>query len=451
MVGLALRPDRTTRRAVPTGLWDYDQRLFLVDFMDGLYSLPTMSSTNCSRGGANSGLRRNGLLKHSQGCSSTPWNWLSMMVALAIATVAQPCLAGERDDLYLESFHIIQQADALQKSGNSTAALAKYQKAQTALQEFRRTYPDFGVKMVAFRLNYVTEKIAAAPEKPEAENSAGAQAAVASPIKLLSAGAEPRKVLRLHPKAGDKQSLGVEIKMGMEMEVNGQNQAVKLPAIKMPMEVTVKEVSAGGDITYESIMGEPSLGDDGGNAQVAEAMKASLGSVKGLTGSGTMSSRGIVKSTQMKVSPGADAQVRQAMDQMKDSLAQMAAPLPEEAVGPGAKWEYTKPIKMQGMTINQTATYELVSTDGENIVNKSSFVQNAANQKIQNPAMPGMNVDLTKMSGRGKGEVKHDLGQLMPAEATVESHSDFSMGVNAGGQKQSMNMKIDLNLRIQAQ
>ena len=69
--------------------------------------------------------------------------------------------------------------------------------------------------------------------------------------------------------------------------------------------------------------------------------------------------------------PGADAQTRQLMDQMKDSFSSVAAPLPEEAVGPGARWEVKMPIKSQGMTIDQTATYELVSLEGERLTTKA--------------------------------------------------------------------------------
>ena len=67
---------------------------------------------------------------------------------------------------------------------------------------------------------------------------------------------------------------------------------------------------------------------------------------------------------------------------MKGSFAHLAVPLPEEAVGPGAKWEVRMPIKTQGMTIDQTATYEVVSLEGERLATKSAVVQHAANQKV---------------------------------------------------------------------
>lgn len=384
-------------------------------------------------------------------------NCIAAIVALAFLIPSAPALAAQKDDVYLEAFQLIQQGDALQKAGDKQGALRKYQKAESALQDFRRDYPDFGLKMVAFRLSYVAEKIALCSDKPVADNSKDAQpgmstaVAAAGSVKLLNAGAEPRTVLQLHPKAGDQQKLGLTLKMAMEMQVGDmQNQAVKLPAFKMPMDVTVKTVSPEGDITYETVMGEPSVAEEGGGP-AADAIKNSLASLKGLTGTGLISSRGILKNSDVKAVPGADPNLKQAIDQMKESLSQMATPFPEEAVGLGAKWEVSKPIKSQGMTLNQTTTYELLSVDGDHITAKSAFVQNASNQKIQSPAMPGMKIDLTKMTGRGTGELQLDLAQLLPSMATADSHSEFSMGMNAGGQKQSMNMKVDLSLKLEAQ
>ncbi len=380
---------------------------------------------------------------------------VALWLVVAFALVSAQAQVREGDDLYLESFHLIQQGDGFLKAGNKKAALAKYQQAESGLQEFRKAYPDLGLKMVSFRLNYLAERSAECSDKPAASPDTTAAPVTsatpaASPLKLLAPGGDPKTVLRLHPKAGDQQKLTTTLKMAMDMQLGGQNQAIKIPAIQMTMDVTVKSVTETGDIAYETVMGDPTVAEESGGGQVSDAIKASLAGLKGLTGSGSMSSRGLVKSIDIKLPAGADPQARQAMEQMKESLAQMAIPFPEEAVGSGAKWEVARSIKSQGMTLNQTTTYELVSVDGDHIAAKSTVVQTAANQKIQNPAMPGMALDLLKMNGRGSGELKMDLAQLLPVEAAMDSHSEFSMGMNVGGQKQNMEMKIDLNLRLES-
>jgi hypothetical protein len=178
-------------------------------------------------------------------------------------------------------------------------------------------------------------------------------------------------------------------------------------------------------------------------------MKTVFAGVKGLSATGTMSSRGLSKALDFKVPAGSEPQARQAMDQMKETFTQLVAPLPEEAVGPGARWEVKMPIKTQGMTIDQTATYEVVSLEGESLVTKSAVVQHAANQKVQNPAMPGLNLDLTEMAGKGTTEFTLDLAKLLPAKGATDFHSESTMALNLGGQNQPMSVKMDLNLRLE--
>jgi hypothetical protein len=373
---------------------------------------------------------------------------VSGLLVLALVLGVSPVWAEGPDDEYVQIRSLIQQADDLNTGGKSAPATAKYQEAKAALMGFQRSYPDWNVKLVAFRLNYVVQKVAALTEKPP--TAAGGDTVTATPVKLIEPGTEPRKMLRLHPNPGDKQTLSMTVKMAMETKVGEmETPAMKLPAIKMSMEATVKGVAENGDITYEMVMGDMGVGDEpGATPEVAEAIKSVLTGIKGLSGSGTISSRGFGKGLEFKVPADTNPQARQIMDQMKDMYAQLAVPLPEEAVGPGAKWEVKLPVKAQGMTIDQKTSYEVVSLEGERLTTKSAIVQQAANQKIQNPAMPGLKMDLTKMVGNGSGERTFDLAHLLPTTGAGKVHTEASMAMNMGGQKQAMTVKSDVNLHF---
>ena len=391
--------------------------------------------------------------------------WLGCLLAATL--LVAPALAQEPEDIYLDIHGIIEQADLMAANGQSESAKAKYEKALTDLLDFKRTYPAWNVKVVAYRLNYLTEKIHslsptnAEPGEPAATTSAAAKAqprktapATGSgmQIRLLTAGAEPRKLLRLHAPAGDKQTMTMTINMMMNMQAGGvPAQEMKLPPMQMVMDVTVKDVSADGQMDYESVVTDATVMDEpGAMPPVVEAMKTSLASLKGMTGAGTISDRGFSKPADIKLPAGADPEVRQSMEQMKEALSSISAPLPDEAVGAGARWEVKQPIKSQGMTINQTTTYQLVSVDDDRLTLKAALTQTAANQKVRNPAMPGLNVDLTKMTGTGTGESTLDLAHILPVLATVTSHSEILMGMNVGGQKQAMTMKMDMKLHIES-
>jgi hypothetical protein len=362
-----------------------------------------------------------------------------------------PAWADDAETRYLRIHELMDQADTLKKAGERDAAKAKYQEAHSALVNFKQRHPSWNVKVVSYRLNYLTEKIATLSQPVVTETPTEARTSTASsssPVKLLSAGAEPRTVLRLQPQPNARQTMTTTLKMEMDM---GLGQPMKMPAIIMPMDVTIKTVSSEGDITYEMILGDVSVADDpDAMPQVAEAMKASLGGVKGITSTATMSNRGFSKESELMVPPDADPQMRQSLAQMQETWSNIAVHLPEEAVGVGAKWEVRQPLKSQGMTINQTATYELVSIEGNRLNTAVSIAQTAANQKIQNPAMPQMKLDVTKMTGAGNGSMTLDLAQLMPLLATMQAQTEMSLSMDMGGQKQKMTMKTGMNLRLES-
>ena len=384
------------------------------------------------------------------------------VIASALAFLPARSAAQVQEDEYLRIFDTIMQGDTLSANGKTALALAKYHQAQTNLWNLQRTYPDWDKSAVAFRMNDLTEKIAKL-EKPAAtvetnsetaprKTSSVKPATALGQVKLLDAGTEPRKVLRLHPKPGDKQTIGMTmtISMGTKMG-DAETPAIKMPPITMTMDTTVKDVSTDGDITYDMVMGDATVGEDPGvMPAVAAAMKAALGNIKGVTGTGTISSRGVAKRADIKMPATADPGMSQTMSQMKDAFSRMSVPLPQEPVGIGAKWEVHQPVKSQGMTIDQTATYQLVTLDGDRCVAKTTLAQHAANQKIQNSTMPGLKLDLTKMTGSATGEMTFDLTQLMPPKGNTEDHTEIAMAMNAGGKPQTMTMQMDMNIRFES-
>jgi hypothetical protein len=108
------------------------------------------------------------------------------------------------------------------------------------------------------------------------------------------------------------------------------------------------------------------------------------------------------------------------------------------------------PLKSQGMTSDVSAIYELVLSEGERFTTKSTISQSAANQKIDSPVAPGMKLDVIKMTGTGGGEITLDVSKLLPVGGTLKRHSDYQMSVDMGGQKQAVNMKMDLEVRLES-
>lgn len=389
---------------------------------------------------------------------------LAASLALFSLFLCSSARALDRDDRYLQIFDQIEQGDALSVSNKTAAAIEKYQQAHAALQSFSHDYPDYNPKMVAFRIKDLEDKLRALSQTAPiaggelsrsgtggsgSKSPAASSNAAATQVKLIQAGSEPHKPLRLHPKAGDKQTVTMTMKLSVETQAAGTAlPAMKLPEMKMVMDVTVNSVSPEGDISYGLTLSDVSIAEDAAGSPLAEAMKSSMGGLKGATGAGTLSSRGIVKSSQMNIPASADPKIKQAADQLKDSLGHLVPVLPEEPVGPGASWEVKMPIKSEGLTINQIMTCKITSMEGDRLKTSVTVNQAAANQKIQNAAMPGIKMDLVKMAGTGSGTSEFDLGQVAALEVSSQMKSDMEMSMTMGAQKQAMTVKSDVDIHI---
>jgi hypothetical protein len=381
---------------------------------------------------------------------------LGLLLLLAV-----PARADKADDAYLAIYTVVDQADTLNAHGQTAPAHDKYLQAWRTLAQFQRDNPNWNPGTVSFRLKDLAEKVAAtsgttpdtAAAAPSATGTSPATvSAPKSPVKLLDAGGEPRTVLRLHPTVGDKQSLTMTMKIGMDMSASSTPvPATGIPGIVMSLDVEVKSIAANGNITYTMTFNDASLAADT-NTQpaVAAAMKTALAGLSGMSGTGEMTDRGVVTKLEMKLPPTASPALSQTLGQMKDSLSSSSTPLPEEAVGPGARWDYLTHPKSQGMTIDQTLGFELVSVDGNHVNLRSRITQAAANQKLQNPTVPTVKTELTKLTGSGSGTSVLDLGKIMPVSGTLDEQTEMIMGMTVGQQKQTIDMKMNINVSLES-
>jgi hypothetical protein len=370
---------------------------------------------------------------------------LAGLLILALLMPLAPARADDVEDEYLQIRYVIQQGDDLNASGKAEPAKAKYQEALRALVAFQKANPDWNKKIVTSRIKSLSEKVTAVVEKPAGggatTNAAAATAAVptsARQVKLLEAGAEPRTALRLHPAPDDKQTLTMTLKMAQGN-------------MKLTLDSTVKQVADNGSITYLLVVSDLDMSEKPGMAPgAAETVKGMLSAVKGMSGTGTVSSQGVSMGFKMQAASGTNPMLNLLADQMQGLLSELVLPLPEEAVGVGAKWQVKAPIKSQGITIDQTVTYELASLEGERLTLKDTTIQNAANQKIQNPVMPAIKIDLTKLTGKGTAENTVDLTHLLPISGSGKMHKETIGTMNMAGQKQSMNSKEDVDFQLEA-
>ena len=111
---------------------------------------------------------------------------MKFLAALALfLAVALPQARAQQnpDEQYVAIYIMIQGADSM---GDSSQALAGYVAVQGELEKFRKLYPDWNPKIVNFRLNELSEKIAALKAQFPATNAPPQKKSAPSTISVTN-------------------------------------------------------------------------------------------------------------------------------------------------------------------------------------------------------------------------------------------------------------------------
>jgi len=84
---------------------------------------------------------------------------LPVLLAAMFVTVVLNAQAQSVEEQYVRIYNLIQQADALNGSGQFALALPKYLEAQAALQRIQKFNPEWKPKVVNYRLDYLKDRI----------------------------------------------------------------------------------------------------------------------------------------------------------------------------------------------------------------------------------------------------------------------------------------------------
>ena len=271
-------------------------------------------------------------------------------------------------------------------------------------------------------------------------------------LRLVSPGRAPLKVLRYRAKAGQKAHASMTMSMAMAMEMAGR--AMPMPAVpemRCGFDVTVTEVTPQGDIHYDFVFSDfDAVAAAEVPAAVLEGTRRAVAGLRGMRGRAVVSNRGITREARLEVPPEAPAQLKQTLDSLQQSMRQLSAPLPEEPVGPGARWDTTHRLTQNGITIEQTGHVELTSLEKERIQLAIALTQSAPPQRMALAGVPpAMRTDLVSLQSAGEGVTVLDLGLLLPSSARMKLKMQMAMRMQAGEDKpQNMAMTMDMTMAL---
>lgn len=285
-----------------------------------------------------------------------------------------------------------------------------------------------------------------------------------SQIKLITSGVQPRKLLRFTPKPGQKETADMQMDMDMSMSMNGNpTPSFEIPGTSFKLNTVIKKVESNGDIHYDFSYSKVDLVGKGNLPPKAlEDMRREIKKIEGIKGNVIVDNMGRTKKANFVIPKNFNPGLKQMMDQMTNSIEQLSAQVPEEAIGKGAKWEVTSPISFNGINFQQTAIYELVNFQNDVATLNVSFKQQApGSQKITLPEIPkGMTMTMQSYNSTGQGQATIGMNRIMPLSTSLNMNTSTQMLVdmpnpNASGKmttprQMRMNQEISTKLKIQS-
>jgi Family of unknown function (DUF6263) len=290
-----------------------------------------------------------------------------------------------------------------------------------------------------------------------AQNPAPTTPTQPAQLQLLTPGTQPRQELRLKPQANTKQLMTITTNMDIANSLAGQaTPKIKTPATVMKMEVLVTQVDGNGDIHSKFTYTEGDVVADASVApEILEAVRSSIKKMVGLNGTLITDNRGQVKTSNITLPEDIDPMTKTFLTQLSNSFGQMSSPVPQEAVGVGAKWRVSNQLKISSINMNQNAIYELVSLK-DNVATFNVTVEQQANaQDLTLPGIPAgsANVSLKSMSSQGQGQITLPLTSVMPSRSTMSMRSQNEMSIKEpnSGKEMTIGTQMSMQMNLESQ
>lgn len=268
-------------------------------------------------------------------------------------------------------------------------------------------------------------------------------------VKVIEAGAEPKRALRYKFKAGASETVEMDMKMSMTMAMGAQGAPkVDLPTIRTILRIDVADVSPEGDMHCTFRTEKVEVKNDAKlDSALRSKLETDLAGLIGSHGKSRVTSRGVASEMDFELPANAPATLQSQLDSMRDTMRNMYVPLPEEAVGKGAKWDVSSRVPVSGAMMDTKITYSLLSLAADSATADVKVALSApANQPMKLAALPpGAAATLLSLQGEGTGKVTPSFVNLVGSgnnRLTMDSAFRVAMG------KENVEMKMATEVAI---
>jgi hypothetical protein len=259
-----------------------------------------------------------------------------------------------------------------------------------------------------------------------------------SGVVLDDAGAAPRASIVPHPRAGTS-TTAMTMDMKISVDANGKHQSLAV-TMGMPLTITVSHASSTGT-AVRATYGAPTVTSGTLKGAALRKMRAQMGTLRGLSATGSLKADGTWSSFTMRAPAGLDPQVASTFKQMGDGLQKgLLQPVPADPVGAGARWTVTQCVVVSGIQTTTRSTYTLVSRHGDVI--DATTTGTISGDGTINSGGQSVTVDA---SGPTTGTTRFSLLQLAPIHGDGSSDETLHLKGSDGSE---MTMEMAMRVRF---
>lgn len=258
-------------------------------------------------------------------------------------------------------------------------------------------------------------------------------------LELVSAGSEPRQVLRYKAPAGTLQKVEVSI----AAELTAGEMGGPMPTLVLRMSYAVDAVMPTGQMTLRATIDNVTAMDAPQSKVSAASLRGPLASLNGLVIHSVLAPNGrVTGSTIDRGSKTFTPDMEQQLNSLVASFESTMMTLPDEPVGAGAVWRNSRPVEQNGLKLKAVNSITLSAIRGDTIDYSIDTAIHGADQSIK---QSDITIEVKDLVGNGGGKGTVDLAKLA---VTSELAAEFRSEMRTDGDPAPTKMEMATLMRV---
>jgi hypothetical protein len=240
----------------------------------------------------------------------------------------------------------------------------------------------------------------------------------------------------------------MELRTAASTERDGTRDSdVVLPSVRVTIAIEPASQSPAGDLRYGwRVLSARVVDDPDAAAFVVDGLRREVGAIAYLAGEATVDRCGLARDVTVRGDAEVDpADTPQMVEQIRQTLRDLAAPFPTDEIGVGARWRKVSEIEANDVRLEQDETLTLVEARGGHGIVEDEFTQRERGPSLGNPASDG---GASSMLATGRSRTRFDLERLVP-RTTFDGTTEVVTDGPQGGRPQRLTMILRVGIAIE--